>query len=149
MEVLGFASSCVLWRCWPYQQQRSQAAALQTEDTHRDKLAELSAYENLIGNTPLVKLRKASELTGCDILVKMESMNPGRVQPILCLIMFYLTCHPPPCNTGGTGKDRAAKMMLLDAMATGKLPARGGIVVEGTSGRCAWHRAGWCRVLSY
>lgn len=36
---------------------------------------------------------------------------------------------------GGTGKDRAAKMMLLDAMATGKLPPRNGIVVEGTSGR--------------
>jgi cysteine synthase len=39
------------------------------------------------------------------------------------------------CTAGGTGKDRAAKMMLIDAMATGKLPARNGIVVEGTSGR--------------
>ena len=39
------------------------------------------------------------------------------------------------CYTGGTGKDRAAKMMLLEAMDTGKLPMRNGIVVEGTSGR--------------
>ncbi|HKX55028.1 MAG TPA: pyridoxal-phosphate dependent enzyme, partial [Xanthomonadales bacterium] len=47
-----------------------------------------------IGNTPLIRLRKASELTGCEILGKAEFMNPG-----------------------GSIKDRAAKYMILDAEA--------------------------------
>ena len=45
-----------------------------------------------IGNTPLIKLRKASELTGCNILGKAEFLNPG-----------------------GSVKDRAAKAIILDA----------------------------------
>ncbi len=63
----------------------------------------------------------------------MECMNPGIF--IATIISFIA---PQSCESyviGGTGKDRASKMMLMDAMATGKLPASGGIVVEGTSGR--------------
>lgn len=63
-----------------------------------------------IGNTPLIHLRKASELTGCTILGKAEFMNPG-----------------------GSVKDRAAKYIILDAEARGELEP-GGVIVEGTAG---------------
>jgi cysteine synthase A len=63
-----------------------------------------------VGNTPLIKLRRASELTGCTILGKAEFMNPG-----------------------GSVKDRAAKYIVLDAEKRGVIE-RGGLVVEGTAG---------------
>ena len=63
-----------------------------------------------IGNTPLIKLRRASELTGCDILGKAEFMNPG-----------------------GSVKDRAGRQMILEAEARGELRP-GGLVVESTAG---------------
>ncbi len=63
-----------------------------------------------IGNTPLIKLRKASELTGCTILGKAEFMNPGQ-----------------------SVKDRAALFIIRDAMARGELKP-GGTIVEGTAG---------------
>jgi len=63
-----------------------------------------------IGNTPLIRLRRASELTGCNILGKAEFMNPG-----------------------GSVKDRAAKYMVLDAEDRGDLRP-GGLIVEGTAG---------------
>ncbi len=63
-----------------------------------------------IGNTPLIRLKRASEATGCTILGKAEFMNPG-----------------------GSVKDRAALAMIRDAMATGRLRP-GGTIVEGTAG---------------
>lgn len=63
-----------------------------------------------IGNTPLIRLKKASELTRCNILGKAEFMNPG-----------------------GSVKDRAAKYIILDAEARGELRP-GGVIVEGTAG---------------
>lgn len=63
-----------------------------------------------VGNTPLIRLRKASEMTGCTILGKAEFLNPG-----------------------GSVKDRAAKYIVLDAEKRG-LIERGGLVVEGTAG---------------
>src|SRR5215207_4705804 len=63
-----------------------------------------------IGNTPLIKLRQASELTGCTILGKAEFMNPG-----------------------GSVKDRAALFMIRDAVKRGALRP-GGVMVEGTAG---------------
>jgi cysteine synthase A len=63
-----------------------------------------------IGNTPLIKLRKASELTGCTILGKAEFMNPGQ-----------------------SVKDRAALFIINDAIARGELEP-GGTIVEGTAG---------------
>ncbi|MBX9758872.1 MAG: cysteine synthase A [Beijerinckiaceae bacterium] len=63
-----------------------------------------------VGHTPLVKLRRASELTGCTILGKAEFMNPG-----------------------GSVKDRAALSIVKDAVARGELKP-GGIIVEGTAG---------------
>jgi len=63
-----------------------------------------------IGNTPLIKLRRASELTGCTILGKAEFMNPGQ-----------------------SVKDRAALFIIQDAARKGAL-APGGVIVEGTAG---------------
>ena len=63
-----------------------------------------------IGNTPLIKLRRASELTGCTILGKAEFMNPG-----------------------GSVKDRAAHFIIEDARKRGELRP-GGVIVEGTAG---------------
>ncbi|QFT92861.1 Cysteine synthase [Roseovarius sp. THAF9] len=63
-----------------------------------------------VGNTPLIKLRKASEETGCDIYGKAEFLNPGQ-----------------------SVKDRAALAIITDAMARGDLKP-GGTIVEGTAG---------------
>ena len=63
-----------------------------------------------IGNTPLIKLKRASEATGCTILGKAEFLNPG-----------------------GSVKDRAALFIILDAEDRGVLEP-GGVVVEGTAG---------------
>src|SRR5919107_2823720 len=63
-----------------------------------------------IGNTPLIKLRHASEATGCTILGKAEFMNPGQ-----------------------SVKDRAGRQMILEAEKRGELKA-GGLVVESTAG---------------
>jgi cysteine synthase A len=63
-----------------------------------------------IGNTPLIKLRRASETTGCNILGKAEFMNPGQ-----------------------SVKDRAALFIIKDAIAKGQLQP-GGTIVEGTAG---------------
>ncbi len=63
-----------------------------------------------IGNTPLIKLRHASELTGCTILGKAEFMNPGQ-----------------------SVKDRAALFIIQDAVRRGALRP-GGTIVEGTAG---------------
>ncbi len=67
-------------------------------------------FVDAVGNTPLLKLRKASELTGCTILGKAEFLNPG-----------------------GSVKDRAAKYMVLDGERR-KVIEPGGLIVEGTAG---------------
>ena len=67
-------------------------------------------FVEAVGNTPLIKLRKASELTGCTILGKAEFLNPG-----------------------GSVKDRAAKYIVLDAERRGLIEP-GGLIVEGTAG---------------
>ena len=63
-----------------------------------------------IGNTPLIKLRAASEITGCNIYGKAEFLNPG-----------------------GSVKDRAALALIKDAQDK-KLITKGGTIVEGTAG---------------
>jgi cysteine synthase A len=63
-----------------------------------------------IGNTPLIKLKRASEETGCTILGKAEFLNPGQ-----------------------SVKDRAALFIVRDAVASGRL-RKGGVIVEGTAG---------------
>ena len=63
-----------------------------------------------VGNTPLIRLKKASEMTGCDIYGKAEFLNPGQ-----------------------SVKDRAALWIIRDAIAKGQLQP-GGTIVEGTAG---------------
>src|SRR3954454_1185598 len=70
----------------------------------------LGSVLDAIGNTPLIRLRRASELTGCEILAKAEFMNPGQ-----------------------SVKDRAALHIIRDAEARGLLRP-GGVIVEGTAG---------------
>jgi len=73
----------------------------------------MNRYSDLpaaIGNTPLIRLSKASEITGCEIYGKAEFMNPGQ-----------------------SVKDRAALAIITDAIAKGNLKP-GGTIVEGTAG---------------
>ena len=67
-------------------------------------------FASAIGNTPLIRLNKASEATGCEILGKAEFLNPG-----------------------GSVKDRAALYIIKDAEERGILRP-GGVIVEGTAG---------------
>jgi cysteine synthase A len=69
-----------------------------------------SSVLDSIGNTPLIKLKRASEETGCAILGKAEFLNPGQ-----------------------SVKDRAALAIVKDAEARGELRP-GGVIVEGTAG---------------
>lgn len=69
-----------------------------------------SSVLDAIGNTPLIKLKAASEETGCEILGKAEFMNPGQ-----------------------SVKDRAALFIIQDAIRKGQLRS-GGTIVEGTAG---------------
>jgi cysteine synthase A len=69
-----------------------------------------NGFTDTIGNTPLIRLRRASEETGCTILGKAEFLNPG-----------------------GSVKDRAALYIVKDAEERGLLRP-GGVIVEGTAG---------------
>jgi cysteine synthase A len=82
------------------------------EDLHEVKqMSEIrDGFVGAIGNTPLIRLRKASEMTGCEVLAKAEFLNPG-----------------------GSVKDRAGLYMILDGERRGVLKP-GGVVVEGTAG---------------
>ena len=71
---------------------------------------ETNSVISQIGNTPLVRLKQASELTGCHIYGKAEYFNPGE-----------------------SVKDRAALFIVQDALKK-KLIAKGGTIVEGTAG---------------
>jgi cysteine synthase len=70
----------------------------------------MTSVLELIGNTPLIHLKKASELTGCTIFGKAEFMNPGQ-----------------------SVKDRAGLFIIRDAEKRGQLRP-GGVIVEGTAG---------------
>ena len=69
-----------------------------------------ASLSDAVGNTPLIRLRAASEATGCEILGKAEFLNPGQ-----------------------SVKDRAALWIIRDAIETGRLRP-GGTIVEGTAG---------------
>ncbi len=70
----------------------------------------LDGFVGAVGNTPLIRMNRLSEMTGCEILAKAEFLNPG-----------------------GSVKDRAALAIILDAEEHGRLQP-GGVVVEGTAG---------------
>ncbi|MEL6979008.1 MAG: cysteine synthase A [Pseudomonadota bacterium] len=85
-------------------------------------------YESVpdaVGRTPLIRLKKASELTGCEILGKAEFLNPGQ-----------------------SVKDRAALWIIRDAERRGALRP-GGLIVEGTAGNTGIGLATMGRALGY
>ncbi len=82
-------------------------------------------FAEAIGNTPLIRLNRFSELTGCEILGKAEFMNPG-----------------------GSVKDRAARAIIDEAERSGRLKA-GGTVVEGTAGNTGIGLAHVCNARGY
>lgn len=82
-------------------------------------------FSETIGNTPLVRIRSLSELTGCDILGKAEFLNPG-----------------------GSVKDRPAWTIIRQAEKTGALKP-GGTVVEGTAGNTGIGIAHICNARGY
>ncbi|WP_270937123.1 cysteine synthase A [Falsiroseomonas oryzae] len=91
----------------------------------------VDGFWGAVGRTPLIRLKRASEATGCEILGKAEFMNPG-----------------------GSVKDRAALGILQDAVARGLLtPGQPGTVVEGTAGNTgigialAANAMGWKSVI--
>ena len=67
-------------------------------------------FSETIGNTPLIKLKLASEMSGCNIYGKCEFLNPG-----------------------GSVKDWPAKQIIIDAIETKKIK-KGATIVEGTAG---------------
>ncbi|HEY6452425.1 MAG TPA: cysteine synthase A [Steroidobacteraceae bacterium] len=82
-------------------------------------------FLDAVGRTPLIRLRRVSEETGCEIYGKAEFMNPG-----------------------GSVKDRAARAIVLDAERRGTLKA-GGTVVEGTAGNTGIGLAHVCNARGY
>ncbi|MDH3450757.1 MAG: pyridoxal-phosphate dependent enzyme, partial [Gammaproteobacteria bacterium] len=84
-----------------------------------------NGFIETIGNTPLIRLRAASEATGCDILGKAEFLNPG-----------------------GSVKDRAAWWMIREAENSGLLQP-GDTVVEGTAGNTGIGIAHICNARGY
>jgi cysteine synthase A len=88
-------------------------------------MAVSDGFIGAVGNTPLIRLRRLSEQTGCEILGKAEFMNPG-----------------------GSVKDRAAKWIVLDAVQRGVLKP-GGTVVEGTAGNTGIGIAHVCDALGF
>lgn len=85
----------------------------------------IDGFEAGIGNTPLIRMSRLSELTGCEILGKAEFLNPG-----------------------GSVKDRAALWMIREHEKSGAL-APGGTVVEGTAGNTGIGIAHVCNARGY
>ena len=91
-----------------------RARRIHRDEKRRARLDGLTAFEQTVGNTRLLRLRGPSEATGCNIYGKAEYENPG-----------------------GSIKDRAALWMIQDAEARGVLTRGtegGGVIVEGTAG---------------
>jgi cysteine synthase A len=88
-------------------------------------MAAVDGFIGAIGNTPLIRLHRLSDETGCEILGKAEFLNPG-----------------------GSVKDRAALALIRDAERSGRLRP-GGTVVEGTAGNTGIGLAHLCHALGY
>ncbi|KAL9586504.1 MAG: hypothetical protein Q9212_000864 [Teloschistes hypoglaucus] len=105
------------------------ASKVDAANQYRVQLAKAQGHVNgfvgAIGNTPLIRMKKLSDETGCEILGKAEFQNPG-----------------------GSVKDRAALYVVKDAEEKGQLHP-GGTVVEGTAGNTGIGLAHVCRSKGY
>lgn len=97
--ILSVTAHVPVWQRWSISE-REMASVTTIKD----------GFVGTVGNTPLIRLRRLSEETGCEILGKAEFLNPG-----------------------GSVKDRAALAIIRDAEARGALKP-GGTIVEGTAG---------------
>jgi cysteine synthase len=88
-------------------------------------VSSVAGFVGAVGNTPLIRLHRVSEESGCEILGKAEFMNPG-----------------------GSVKDRAAAAIIAEAERRGQL-APGGTVVEGTAGNTGIGLAHVCNARGY
>src|SRR5689334_23068459 len=88
-------------------------------------MSTVTGFIGAVGNTPMIRLQRLSEETGCEVLGKAEFMNPG-----------------------GSVKDRAAAAIIADAERRGELRA-GGTVVEGTAGNTGIGLAHVCNASGY
>ncbi|HVH84654.1 MAG TPA: cysteine synthase A, partial [Steroidobacteraceae bacterium] len=88
-------------------------------------MSSVAGFVGAVGNTPLIRLRRVSEESGCEIPGKAEFMNPG-----------------------GSVKDRAAAAIIAAAERRGQLRP-GGIVVEGTAGNTGIGLAHVCNARGY
>ena len=111
--LLTVAAGAIGWELWR-----------RRTNSHRNAQRE-DGYSALVGNSPLIRLSSLSNLTGRDIFVKCEYLNPG-----------------------GTGKDRIALAMIEEAERDGRLRP-GGTVVEGTSGSTGIALAALCASKGY
>jgi len=84
-------------------------------------MSTVTGFIGAVGHTPLIRLHRLSEESGCEILGKAEFMNPG-----------------------GSVKDRAAAAIIADAERRGRLKS-GGIVVEGTASAIGPRKVGCVR----
>ncbi|KAI4263057.1 MAG: hypothetical protein L6R42_001777 [Xanthoria sp. 1 TBL-2021] len=105
------------------------ATKVDTSNQYRVQLAKAQGHVNgfvgAIGNTPLIRMKRLSDETGCEVLGKAEFQNPG-----------------------GSVKDRAALYVVKDAEEKGQLRP-GGTVVEGTAGNTGIGLAHVCRSKGY
>ena len=85
----------------------------------------IQGFTEAIGNTPLIRMNRLSEITQCEILGKAEFLNPG-----------------------GSVKDRAALWMIKDHEEQGTLEP-GGVVIEGTAGNTGIGLAHVCNARGY
>lgn len=111
---------------------KSVHAAFNEQDarrtTHLENEPIAVGVEGLIGNTPLIKLKSLSEVTGCEVLVKCEYLN----------------------GAGNSPKDRVALSMINHAEEEGLLvPDRGDTIYEGTVGSTGISLAAVCRARGY
>ncbi|KAL9006596.1 MAG: hypothetical protein Q9188_000633 [Gyalolechia gomerana] len=105
------------------------AAKMDASNPYGVQLSKAQGYVNgfvgAIGNTPLIRMKRLSDETGCEVLGKAEFQNPG-----------------------GSVKDRAALYVIKDAEEKGQLQP-GGTVVEGTAGNTGIGLAHVCRSKGY
>src|SRR5829696_3857983 len=104
------ADSCILQWAAPVLSQPGRSFRVRPFATGDGTMQIRDGIVEAIGNTPLIKLERASAATGCTILGKAEFMNPGQ-----------------------SVKDRAALFIIEDAVQKGLLRP-GGVIVEGTAG---------------
>ena len=127
--VLSQSATMLRARCLQFHSNKIIPAVLGRQMSnsarHIVKSNVFNGFKGTVGNTPLIKLESLSAMTGCNIMVKAEFLNPG-----------------------GSVKDRAALYLIKDAEEKGQI-GPGGTIVEGTAGNTGIGLAHMCLALGY